>query len=449
MENEGKTKNKFWKGFLVGSLVMVFVGLGIVAVALGIFLIGGVVTEQKMNQNAYRTDGYEETKKINMEYVTGKLGFLEDLVDEYFLFEKDTEQLESNIYKGMMYALEDPYSVYYTEEEFAELTEDISGTYCGIGVQVSQNLSTGTITVTRVFKNSPAAEAGMQKGDRIYKVGEVIAPEEDLDLLVKQYIRGEEGTYVDLTVLRGDENEEVALHVERRMVEQDTVEYQMLADQTGYVLVTQFDSVTTEQFKSAVNELTLAGMERLIIDLRDNPGGVLDAAIDMAAYILPENDRFDGTILSTANKYGDGVRYYCENGKIRFESDTDETTSSYPKEDRHEVDLPIAVLINGESASASELFSGALRDYDAAILVGTTSYGKGIMQSVIPLTDGSGIKLTTAYYYTPSGYCVHEKGLEPDVEVELEVSDEFKNGEISLDKDNQVQRAIEALKEQN
>ena len=286
----------------------------------------------------------------------------------------------------------------------------------------------------------------MKRGDILYKVGDIEAVSTDLDVLVKEHIKGEEGTYVDLTVLR--DGEEVPLHVERRMVETDTVEHQMLEDKTGYILVSQFDVVTGDQFEKAVNDLESQGMERLIIDLRDNPGGVVDSCVQMAAYVLPE-DKLDGTILTTATKEGESDRYYCKDGQILHEYNDGSTDKKYPKPDDHEITVPIAVLINGQSASASEVFSGALQDYGVAKLVGTTSFGKGIVQSLLPLDDGSAIKITVAHYYTPAGNDLHKKGLTPDVEVEYEtpdVSDLNIYDSIPLDRDNQVQKAIEVLK---
>ena len=345
-----------------------------------------------------------------------------------------------------MMGLYDPYTVYYTPEEYQSLMEETEGVYCGIGVLVSQNMQTGTITALRVFKGSPAEEAGMKKGDIFYKVGDIEASTKDLDVLVKEDIRGEEGTFVDITVYR--DGEEVNLHIQRRMVETTTVEGRMLDEDTGYILVTQFEIVTGDQFEQMVEDLEAQGMKELIIDLRDNPGGVLDACVQMAAYILPD-DQWDGTIISTSDKYGKGVRYYSKDGKIRYEANDGRGDDPRdPQEDGHELAMPIVVLINGQSASAAEVFAGALQDYDKAQLVGTTSFGKGIVQSVLPLGDGSGVKLTTSHYYTPSGFDLHKKGLDPDVEIELELDEELKGQyDIPAEKDNQLQKAMEVLGE--
>lgn len=446
LDRENKNRNKFWKGVLVGALVTAFAGLIIVGVATGISVIGRSVIDNQQTQIVESSGTAQSAKQqLDMNALEKKLNTLQRIVDEYYLFDEDMEKVEAGIYKGMMSGLEDPYTVYYTPEEYNTLSEETEGVYCGIGVLVSQSIETGLITALRVFPGSPAEEAGMKKGDIIYKVEDIDASSEELDVLVQQHIRGPEGTYVDLTVLR--EGEEIQLHIERRMVETATVEHQLLEDKTGYILVTQFDLATADQFKEAVNDLEAQGMERLVIDLRDNPGGVVDSCVDMAAYVLPE-DQFDGTILSMATKTGQAERYYSKDGEIRHEVyDGAPRKSNYPKKDGHELNIPIAILMNGQSASASEVFAGALQDYGKAVLVGTTSFGKGIVQSVVPLADGSAVKLTVAHYYTPGGSDLHKKGLTPDVEVELELDDDLKGlYDIPLDRDNQVQKAIEVLK---
>jgi carboxyl-terminal processing protease len=283
----------------------------------------------------------------------------------------------------------------------------------------------------KVFEGSPALEAGMQPGDIIYKVGDQLVAGESLDVLVSNYIKGEDGTMVDITVYRADKDEYVDLNIVRRKIEVPTVESRMLADKTGYIVVSEFDAVTVEQFTGAIDALTEQGMERLVIDLRNNPGGLLDGAVKMIDYILPDN-------ISTYEK-GKGKTL------IVYTADKNEKGDSYVASDGHEVDIPIAILVNGDSASASEVFTGALKDYGKAVVVGTTSYGKGIVQNLIPLGDGSAIKITTAHYYTPSGFDLHGKGIEPDVEVEL--SEELKTqAVVTPEEDNQLQKAIEVLK---
>lgn len=442
---ERENKNKFWKGVLVGALVTAFSGLIIVGVATGISLIGRTVIDNQVQTQIVDSsqDVEAQPAKLDMKQVEGKVNLLEDIINKRFLYEADIKKLESGIYRGLISGLDDPYAVYYDEKEYQKLQESVSGTYCGIGVLVSQNIRTGIVTVVRVFKDSPGEKAGILPGDILYKVGEVEVATEDLDLIISKHIKGMEGTVVRLTVLRG--NEQVELKAVRGQVEVPTVEYKLLNDDTGYVVVSQFDLVTADQFIKAVEDMEANGMKRMVIDLRGNPGGVLDSAVDMAAYLLPEG-KFDGTLVYTEDKNGKGERYYCKSGLISFEGTNPQNMNPrYPKKDGHELKMPIAVLINEMSASAAELFAGCLQDYEWATVVGTTSFGKGIVQNLIPLTDGSAIKLTTEKYFTPSGFCLHEIGITPDVEVELD--EELKQKVVILpEEDNQLQKAIEVLK---
>lgn len=415
MEN----KNKFWKGALVGALVTAFTGLIIVLFSAGIFLFGKRVIDNQVQTERVETGLNEDGTGLELDRIEDKMDLIQQIISQYYLFDEDPEKVEAGIYTGMMYGLEDPYSVYYTKEDYAKLKEDTEGVYCGIGAMVSQNRATGIITITKVFENAPSFEAGMLPGDIIYSVDDMSVTGIDLDLLVGNYIKGEEGTTVKITVMRGDESELVDLTVERRQVEVPTVEHKMLDNNVGYIYVLQFDTITAQQFKAAIDDLESQGMEKLVVDLRDNPGGVLDAVVDMLDYVLP-----DGLLVYTEDRNGNGDKYYSDDG--------------------HQVDHPMAVLVNGNSASASEVFTGAVMDFDWATVVGTKTFGKGIVQNLIPLGDGTAIKLTVAHYFTPSGFDLHGKGLEPDVVVELD--DELKSkAVIPLDEDNQVKAAIEAL----
>lgn len=433
MEN----KNKFWKGVLVGALVTAFSGLIIVGMSAGIYLVGRTVIENQAQAQAVESgDAANQSSRLDMKKIEAKAGLIQQVIDRFYLFDEDTEKVEDGIYMGLMYGLEDPYSVYYNAEDFQKLQEDTSGEYCGIGVMISQNRTTGIITVVKVFKGTPGFEAGLQPGDMIYKVGDEEVTGMDLDLLVKNYIKGEEGTPVTITVLRPENNEYVDFTMDRRSIEVPTVEFRMMENQTGYISVSQFDTITVEQFKSAIDSLEEQGMKKLVVDLRSNPGGVLDSVVSMLDYILPDHLALDDKgnvsedssqqtlLVYTADKNGEGDSYKCEDG--------------------HSLEIPMVVLINGDSASASEVFAGAVKDYRKATLMGTTTFGKGIVQNVIPLGDGTAIKLTTAHYFTPIGFDLHGKGLEPDVEVELK--EELKTkAVVEPEEDNQLQEAVEYL----
>ena len=431
MEN----KNKFWKGALVGALLTAFAGLIIVGMSLGIFLIGRTAIDGPQ-QAAESNQAENQDGSLDLNRITKKITTLQQIIDKYYLFDEDATKVEDWIYKGMMYGLNDPYTTYYTAEEYQKLSEDTEGEYHGIGVMISQNRSTGIITVIKVFKDTPAAEAGMRPGDVLYKVGDMEVTGMDMDILVKDYIKGKDGSEVALTVFRQDEGEYVDLKMERRNVTVQTVEYQMLEDHVGYIAVSQFDVVTADQFKAAVDDLEKQGMKKLLVDLRNNPGGVLDTVVDMLDYILPDDLIIEGD--------KDLVRTNTEATLLVYMADKNGKGGQEYASDGHSLDIPLAVLVNGESASASEVFTGAMKDYGRATVVGTKTFGKGIVQNLIPLDNGTAIKMTTAHYYTTSGFDLHGKGIEPDVEVELK--EELKN-QITVDvkEDNQIQAALKAL----
>jgi len=354
-----------------------------------------------------------------------KLDYIEKLIDTYFLFDEDAEREDPVdwMYIGYVASLQDPYSSYYSEEEYKSLIESTEGEYCGIGVMVSQNVYTGLVTVVKVFKDAPADVAGMLPGDIITAVEGMEISGMDLSLVVSDHIKGEEGTEVSLTVYRESIDDYVDLTMTRRIVQNPTVEFEMLEEKIGYIALSSFEDVSTAQFIGAVDTLEEQGMQGLIVDLRNNGGGVVNAAEDIADYLIPDGK----DIVSFKGK---GVE-----------------DSTYVAKDGHQLDIPIAVLVNGESASASEVLTGALKDHGLATIVGTKTFGKGIAQGIFPLPDGSALKLTTAYYYVPSGECIHKEGIEPDIVVELDEELETLV-EIPKEDDNQIRAAVEALLEE-
>lgn len=361
----------------------------------------------------------EEQEEFLTEFFTGKMELLEYLIEMYYMDEVSMEELRTGAYRGMLEALGDPYSTYYTASEYDTLMESTSGTYCGIGAYVSQNMTTMIMTIVKPFVNGPAYAAGMLPGDVIYKVdGEDVTGMELSAVVAK--MKGEAGTKVTVTVVRDGITEPIDLEITRAMIEVQTVEYEMLENRIGYILVSEFDEPTVQQFKDAIDSLKAEGMQALVIDLRDNPGGLLSSVVEMLDYLLPK----DSLIVYTEDKYGDREEYRAK-----------EATT---------FELPLTVLVNGNSASASEIFTGAVKDYGIGTIVGTTTYGKGIVQSVYPLSDGTAVKITVSRYFTPSGVCIHGIGVAPDVEVEL--AEELRQKvSIAHEEDNQLQTAIQEL----
>ncbi len=363
---------------------------------------------------------------INDPEVQKKVAEMQKYIDNFYYFDIDEETQKDMVYQAIMYGLDDPYSVYYSAEDFQILKEDNSGVFEGIGALLTQDAE-GVISVVRPIKNSPAEKAGLLAGDIIVQVDDMENPQDyDLSFVVKR-IRGAANSEVYLKVLREGEDDYLEFHIVRAQVENYSVDYEMLDDNIGYVQVTEFVEKTFPEFQEAIDDLTAQGAKGFIIDMRDNPGGLVVSATDMVSYLTDENTLTDGVVLYTKNK-------------------DDKRMDEYKDTDKHSVSLPIVVLINGNSASAAEIFSGAMRDASGAKLVGVTSFGKGIVQSVVPLSDGSAIKLTIAKYFIPSGYDLHQKGLEPDYEVEL---DDDRQNAVNLAKedDAQFKKAVEVMKE--
>ncbi|MDO5155987.1 MAG: S41 family peptidase [Eubacteriales bacterium] len=368
------------------------------------------------------------TQEVNLKTLTGstvvgrttndKLELIDSLIDKNFYFEEDEQAKQDGMIKGYVESLNDPYSVYYTKEEYADFMESTEGEYVGVGVQVSQSVETKVITVVKVF-DGPALEAGIEAEDVITHVNGEDISDQEIDAVVDK-IKGEEGTEVTITVYRASDGKDHDFTMPRRKVENPTVQYKMLDDNIGYVEVSSFYEVTGQQFKKAVEDLEQQGMEGLIVDLRGNGGGLLDVAVDMLDYLLPA-----GKIVYTADK----------DGNILSESNST---------DDEQFTKPLAVLVNGYSASASEIFAGAVKDYEIGTLVGTNTFGKGIVQRMFPLNDGSAIKLTIAKYFTPKGNDIHKIGIKPDIEVELD-TEAYK--ESKGEKDNQLQAAIDNVLE--
>ena len=354
------------------------------------------------------------------ESVENKINDINALIDQYYYFDVDRDKQEEALYDGIMAGLDDPYSVYYTPDEYAELMEDTSGEYVGIGAVVTQN-SDKLVSVVRPIPGSPAEEAGLMAEDIVTEVDGTEIIDQELSLVVDM-IRGKEGSEAHIKIYRPSTKEYMEFDVERRVVENVSVYSEMLDNNVGYIQVQQFYDNTADEFKTALDDLESQGAEGVIVDMRDNPGGLLTAVVDMCDYLMD-----GGTIVTTKDKNGNVI-------------------SEYTATDEHSIDIPMVVLTNGNSASAAEIFSGAMKDTGIAKLVGTTTYGKGIVQSVIPLSDGSAVKITVAKYFTPNGTDIHKKGIEPDYEVELP---DGRTNAVNLDRavDTQLDKAEEVIAE--
>lgn len=361
----------------------------------------------------------ESSKKvISQKPVEQKTAELADLIDEYYYEKIDQQAMVEGMYAGMVEGLGDPYTAYYTAEEYTALNESTTGIYYGIGTVLTQDKDTRIVSILHVYPGTPAEEAGLRDGDVISKVGEIEADSMELSELTS-HIKGEEGTKVHLEIVRAGENGYLGFDVERRQIEVPTVEYEMLEGNVGLIQVSEFSTSTPEQFDQAVKELQAQGMNAMIVDLRNNPGGVLSSVCAMLDEILPE-----GLVVYTEDKYGSRSDY---------------------KSDAACMDIPMAVLINENSASASEIFAGAIKDYGYGTLIGATTFGKGIVQSIIPLDDGSALKVTMAKYFTPKGNYIHEKGIEPDIELEYQYQGQEDESYNPMH-DNQVLKALEVLR---
>lgn len=347
-----------------------------------------------------------------------KLRFLEELIDQEYLGEKDEESLAEGLYAGLIYGLGDVYSRYYTADEYRQENSTTEGAYVGIGVTMQENPE-GGVEIVECYEEGPGDLAGLKAGDIISAVDGTDITEMETSRIVDM-IQGDEDGEVTLTIHRQGVEEPMEISVSVEEVELPSVFEEMLDEKTGYIRISEFTGVTPEQYEKAFSNLKDQGMEELVIDLRDNPGGLLTSVCDVLNNILPE-----GLIVYTEDKYGNRQEEYSDG--------------------KNPLDMPLAVLVNEGSASASEIFAGAVQDYGIGTIVGTTTYGKGVVQAVHQLEDGSAVKLTVSNYYTPKGNSINEVGIQPDVEEKLD-TELLNKEEISHEEDNQLQKALEILK---
>lgn len=437
-EKRKKKKPGFLTGVLVGVLASVAVVI-ILAVAGAVMFYN--LTAQKVAETedgktvafdsvlgdsdtdttqAEGEDGAVEQPLLNVDLLS-QVSMIDSYLEEDYLYDVDNEALREGMLQGMLQALDDPYSEYYNEEELASFNDSTEGEYVGIGAAVTQEISTGIVRISKPYEGTPSAEAGLLPGDIIVSVDGTEVTGMDLNQVVS-LIKGEEGTTVTLNIYREEEESYTDIPVERRQVEIPTVISEMLEKNTGYIEVTSFDGVTAKQFISAYEELKAQGMERVIVDMRNNGGGLVDTVEAMLDYLLPE-----GTIFYVQDKHGEKSLEYISDASAAL-------------------DIPMVILVNENTASAAEIFSGNIQAFGLGKVVGTTTYGKGVMQRMYYTNSQqtAAVKLTVADYYINGDKNINGTGITPDVEVELN-EEAAKMLEIPVEQDNQLQEALKLL----
>ncbi len=393
----------FLKGMITGAIAVTFISMAV-------FGIGRAVS-----------DSYRSDTVVDKEF-EDKVNNLVAYIDAFYLDadEVTKEDMQDGMYKGLMDSIDDKYAEYYTPDEYSDFIQTNNGRYAGIGAYVSQDSDTGNMVIVNPFDGAPAKEAGIMPGDIIVEIeGQSVSGMELSDAV--DLMKGVPNTDVEVKILRGSEY--IDISITRRIVDVPTVSHEMLeGGDIGYIYVSAFDKVTSSQFREALDDIEANNAKALIIDVRDNGGGRLDVVVDMLDRLLKE-----GLLVYTETNQGRDEEYYSTNEEY--------------------YDKPMAVLINGYSASASEVFAGAIQDYNAGTIIGTTSYGKGIVQSIFSLDkygDGSAIKLTTSRYYTPNGRNIHDIGITPDITIEY--NSELTEEKDGLYYDNQLLMAVSVLK---
>ena len=417
IENKANIEKKnFLNGLFTGVMAAVLV-MTVAFCIKQVIVIYGNNSSVQASQKSKTSETAEQETEVSVvnDEVLEKMETIEKVIDNYY-YEEDVERktLEDGIYDGMVSALGDPYSTYYSEEELEDIMQQTEGIYYGIGAYVSLDMATGLGQISGVIAGTPAETANLREGDLIYEVDGVSAAGMELTEIVGM-IKGEEGTIVHLTLIREGEDDYVEVDIERKKVESPTVNYEVYDNGMGYIQITEFDEITIDQFTEAMAVCKGSDVKGIILDLRSNPGGNLSAVVQIAREILPE-----GLIVYTEDRNGERTEYTCDG--------------------KNQIDVPMVVLINGNSASASEILAGAIKDYKIGTLVGTTSYGKGIVQRIISLDDGSAVKLTVSSYFTPNGSNIHGIGIEPDVVCEFDSESYYEK-----DIDNQLEEAKKVL----
>ncbi len=409
-ETNDKRYLKIRKGSLFLSALLLVVIVAAITIFTFMYIAPYALGQGSMGTISITDEDMQKYKRVEEAY---------QFIGEHYIGEIDEDTMIEGAIKGLVNASGDKYATYFTAEEAQQFYKENEGEYGGIGVVVNIDQEKNILTVTQVYRDTPAEKAGFMPGDIIYKVdGEDVIGLEANEVV--DMVKGEEGTEVVVTVLR--DNEEIDMPMTRAIIIAERAEWHMVEGNIGYIKLVEFNGNCGDLFHQAVDELMEDGMEGLILDLRYNPGGDKGIVVDIADTLLPK-----GTIITLIDNKG--------NRQI------DNSDAKY-------LGLPLVVLVNEHSASASELLSGAIQDYDGiGVIIGETTYGKGVAQSFNPYQDGALLRYTSSKYLTPSGRCPQDVGIIPDIEVVLneEVKDDYNL--LLSDKDNQMQKAIEVVKD--
>ena len=407
-ENEKAIKKN--QRYRIGMIIIFTVFITFMLTTLGIFFIflnGKQVGKYVLVSSSEKSED-----------ITNKLNKYKTIIDKYYLGEVDENKLEEGAIKGYIEGLGDPYTEFISKEDMKDYLEDTKGNFVGIGIYMVKNTDKNLIQVLATIKGSPAEEQGIQPGDLIKTVDGVEYTADDLNEISKR-IKGAEGTKVKLEIIRGTEIK--SYEFTRQKITVNQVEGSIVNDNIGYIKISSFDEETANQFKEKYDELQAQNIKGLIIDLRNNGGGIVSEALDIADYMTDK----DSVLLYEVDKTGKEITKKAKQNPT--------------------INIPIVVLVNKNTASSSEILSGALKDLGKAKIVGTKTYGKGVIQEILTLPDGSGLKITTEEYQTPSRKKIHKVGIEPDVVVEL--PEDVKNIlNVEPAADTQMQKAIELLK---
>ncbi len=401
------------KKTIIGAIILVVV----TAILSSVITIQITTYRQiQAGDNIITRDKFTRLKEYN------KLDDVRQTLENYYIEEPKTDEMMTGAIKGMVASIGDPYTYYFTPDEYKDFMERTQGSYAGVGMWVTIDETDNQITIIKTFEGSPAFESGIIAGDKIVKVDDTDVDGSSMDKAVAM-MRGKPGTEVRVTILRDGQKKEYTL--KRAVIEIPDLEYRMIDDNIGYIWLYQFDEKSDQNFAAAIDDLKKQGMEGLILDLRGNPGGLLDSCVNIADMLLPE-------------------------GLITYREDRLGNRQDYKSKSSH-LNLPLVVLVDENSASASEVLSGAIQDYGVGTIIGKTTYGKGVVQTLKPFQDGSALKFTNSKYFTPKGRDIHKKGVVPDIEVDMTEEainylKENPNDDLPMELDAPLLKGIDELK---